>query len=170
MSGALPQFMPPHCPRTRCRYHGCASGRRWIHFGTYTRQCAPRVIPRFRCVDCGVTFSTQTFSTTYYLKRPALQVPLFHRLVACSGYRQIAREARCSHGTLAGQAARLGRHALLFLARHRPPGPVGEPLVIDGFESFAYSHYHPLHLHLVMGAAMRVPEILATSIPETLAA
>jgi hypothetical protein len=27
-----------------------------------------------------------------------------------------------------------------------------EPLVIDGFESFAYSQYHPLHLNLCVGA------------------
>jgi hypothetical protein len=51
------------------------------------------------------------------------------------------------------QAARLGRHALLFLRRHRPPGPVPEPLVVDGFESFAFSQYHPLHLNVVVGAA-----------------
>jgi hypothetical protein len=110
------------------------------------------VIPRFRCGHCGGTFSSQTFATTYYLKRPELQVPLFYRLLACSGYRQIAREARCAPSTLVGQAARLGRHALLFLAHHRPPGPLAEPLAFDGFESFAYSQYHPLHLHLVVGA------------------
>ncbi|MFN8588726.1 MAG: hypothetical protein U0704_13110 [Candidatus Eisenbacteria bacterium] len=45
------------------------------------------------------------------------------------------------------RAARLGRHALLFMAEHRPKGPLDEPLVIDGFESFAYSQYHPLHLN-----------------------
>jgi hypothetical protein len=110
------------------------------------------VIPRFRCVACGITFSTQTFSTTYYLKRPELQGPLFHRLLACSGLRQITREAGCAHSTLMGQAARLGRHALLFLAQHRPHGALAEPVVCDGFESFAYSHYHPLHLHLVVGS------------------
>ena len=153
MSGTQHRFEPPHCPRTTCRYHRCAAGWRWIRYGSYSRRCAPQRIPRFRCVHCGVTFSTQTFSTTYYLKRPELLEPLFHRLLACSGYRQIAREARCVHSTLVGQAARLGRHALLLLTRHRPAGPVAEPLVIDGFESFAYSQYHPLHLHLVVGAA-----------------
>jgi hypothetical protein len=51
-----------------------------------------------------------------------------------------------------GQAARLGRHALLYLHAHRPRGSVLEPLVIDGFESFAYSQYHPLHLNLVVGS------------------
>jgi len=79
-------------------------------------------------------------------------VPLYHRLLAGSGLRQITREARCAHSTVMGLAARLGRHALLYLAAHPPQGPVREPLVIDGFESFAYSQYQPLHLHLVVGA------------------
>ena len=50
-----------------------------------------------------------------------------------------------------GLAARLGRHALLYLAAHRPPDPVREPLVIDGFEGFAHSQYQPLHLNHVVG-------------------
>ena len=151
MDNSLRGFVPPFCPRSACQYHRCAAGWRWFRHGTYSRQCPPRIIPRFRCGHCRVTFSAQTFATTYYLKRPELQAPLFHRLLACSGYRQIAREARCAPTTVMGQAARLGRHALLYLARHRPPG-VAEPLVIDGFESFAYSQYHPLHLNLAVGA------------------
>ena len=123
-----------------------------MRFGSYARDCAPRVIPRFRCGHCRATFSSQTFSPTYYLKRPELLEPVFHRLLACSAYRQIAREARCAPSTVMGQTARLGRHALLFLHAHRPRGAVSEPLVIDGFESFAYSQYHPLHLNLAVGA------------------
>lgn len=145
-------FVPPFCPRSTCRYHACADGWRYARHGHYRRACAPHVIPRYRCGHCRVTFSSQTFSTTYYLKRPELQEPLFFRLLACSGHRQIAREARCAPTTAMRQAARLGRHALLFLARHRPAGPVAEPLVVDGFESFAFSQYHPLHLNVVVGA------------------
>ncbi len=48
-------------------------------------------------------------------------------------------------------AARLGRHALLFLEAHRPPQP-REAVVLDGFESFAFSQYYPLHLNLLVGA------------------
>jgi hypothetical protein len=59
---------------------------------------------------------------------------------------------RCSPTTLMGQAARLGRHALLTLYHLRPGAAPKEPLVIDGFESFAYSQYHPLHLNLAVGA------------------
>jgi hypothetical protein len=109
------------------------------------------VIQRFRCAHCRHTFSTQSFSTTYWLRRPKLLQAFFYRLLAGSGYRQCAREARCAHTTVMGQAARLGRHALLTLHELRPnQGPM-EPLVIDGFESFAYSQYHPLHLNHAIG-------------------
>ena len=145
-------FVPPFCPRSDCAFHTSTPGWRWIRYGAFTRQASPQRIPRFRCVHCRRTFSTQTFSTTYYLKRPELLEPIAHRLLACSGYRQIAREARCAPTSVMGQAARLGRHALLFLTRHRPTGLVLEPLVIDGFESFAYSQYHPLHLNVAVGA------------------
>jgi transposase-like protein len=145
-------FRPPHCPRNDCRYHACADGWRWSRHGYYARLAAPQRIPRFRCASCGHTFSSQSFSPTYWLKRPEVLEPTAHRLLACSGYRQIAREARCCPTTVMRHAARLGRHALLWLHLHRPRGLVSEPLVIDGFESFAYSQYHPLHLNLVVGA------------------
>jgi hypothetical protein len=48
--------------------------------------------------------------------------------------------------------ARLGRHMLLYLERHRPRGILREPLVVDGFESFAFSQYYPLHLNLAVGS------------------
>ena len=152
MTHSLARFIPPHCPRSHCRFHRCATGWRWKRFGSFTRQCEPRIIPRFRCLHCQATFSSQTFSTTYYLKRPGLLEAIAHRIVACSGYRQIAREARCSPTTVMGQVARLGRHALLLLHELRPKGKITESVAVDGFESFAYSQYHPLHLNLVVGS------------------
>jgi hypothetical protein len=77
---------------------------------------------------------------------------VFHRLVGCSAFRQIAREFEVSPSTIATHAARLGRHCLLFHVRGRPQGPLGEPVVLDGFESFEWSQYHPTSYHLVAGA------------------
>jgi transposase-like protein len=153
MSNHDAAFVPPHCPRTDCRFHRSVLGWRWKRHGSFTRDCSPRRIPRFRCGHCGHTFSSQTFSTSYWLKRPDVLERTAHQLLACSGLRQIARKPRCSPSTVRRHAARLGRHALLWLELHRPPGPVTEPLVIDGFESFAYSQYHPLYLNLVVGSA-----------------
>jgi hypothetical protein len=78
---------------------------------------------------------------------------VFLRLLACSGYRQIARELRVSPTTVLRHAARLGRHCLLFHEQLRPKTPPAEPLVVDGFESFEFSQYTPVHFHLAVGAS-----------------
>jgi len=147
------RFRPPFCPRPHCDFHRNPKGWRYTRWGSYLRTC-PRVrrIGRFRCSHCRATFSQQTFQTTYWLRRPELLVTIAERAVAGSGLRQIARALRCSPTTVMGHLARIGRHALLFWERHRPQGVLGEPLVIDGFESFAFSQYYPLHLNLAVGA------------------
>jgi len=152
MASAFAPFVPPHCPRSDCRFHRSSAGWRWKRHGFFVRASAPQRIQRFRCGHCGHTFSEQTFSTTYWLRRPDVLVAAAFRLLACSGYRQIAREARCHHTTVMRHSGRLGRHALLYLWAHRPHGPLREPVVGDGFESFACSQYHPLYLNLVVGA------------------
>jgi hypothetical protein len=153
MPSASRPFRPPFCPHPSCDFHRNPSGWRFVGWGSYTRTC-PRVrrIPRFRCSQCRRTFSRQTFQTTYWLRRSELLHTLCERLVAGSGLRQIARGVGCAPSTVMRHAARLGRHSLLFLERHRPPGPPAEPVVIDGFESFAFSPYYPLHLNLAVGA------------------
>ena len=120
--------------------------------GSYRRQQSPRIVPRYQCSRCHRSFSSQTFSVTYWLKRPQWLEPTWEMLLACAGYRQIARAHGSSPTTVMTHAARLGRHALLFLDRHRPPASPKEPVVVDGFESFEFSQYHPLHLNLAVGA------------------
>ncbi len=87
------------------------------------------------------------------MKRPELLRPTFDALAdGCTGLRQLGRRLEAAPSTLQTHAERAGRHALLFLAQHAPPPPPAEPLVIDGFESFAYSQYHPLHVNVAVGA------------------
>jgi hypothetical protein len=120
--------------------------------GFYERQIPPHRIQRFLCFHCRRSFSSQTFDPTYWLKRPELLKPLLFRTLACSAYRQIAREFGVSPTTVARQVARLGRHCLLFQERYRPARELTEPLVIDGFESFEFSQYWPIHLNTAVGA------------------
>ncbi len=87
------------------------------------------------------------------MKRPELLRPTFDALAdGCTGLRQLGRRLQAAPSTLQTHAERAGRHALLFLARHAPDAPPEEPLVLDGFESFAYSQYHPLHVNVAVGA------------------
>src|SRR5262245_14076553 len=148
-AGMETQFKPPHCPQPQCSYHVDASGWRYKRIGFYTRECQPRRIQRYLCLHCGRSFSSQTFAADYWLRRPDLLRPLFHRVLACSGFRQIAREIGVSPSTVQNQIARLGRHCLLFQHQYRPR--VQEPVVLDGFESFEYSQYFPFHFNVLVG-------------------
>jgi len=85
------------------------------------------------------------------MKRPDLLVPVFHRLVSCSGFRQIAYEFGVSPQTIGRISGRLGRHSLLLHQLKRPKGQVQEPLALDSFESFEYSQYFPTSYHVVAG-------------------
>ncbi len=73
------------------------------------------------------------------------------RLLSCSAYRQIARDVDASPTTIMRQCDRLGRHCLLFHEQMRPKQGPGESLAIDGFESFEFSQYTPVHFHAVIG-------------------
>ena len=121
--------------------------------GFYWRRRGPRRVQRYVCGSCRRNFSSQTFSTTYWLKHPGRLQPLFHRLLGCSALRQIAREFGLTHSSVQRQTERLGRHCLLLLAELRPREAPREPLVLDGFRSFENSQYWPFDLNLLVGAS-----------------
>ncbi len=153
MAASKLRFTPPFCPNADCKHHQNPEGWRFVRWGHYLRTCPTlHSVPRFRCTHCRRTFSRQTFQTTYWLRRPELLHTICERLLSGSGLRQITRFLHCATTTVMTHAARLGRQALLVLEANRPRAAPREPIAIDGFESFAFSQYYPLHLNLVVGA------------------
>lgn len=146
-------FTPPFCPNPNCPHHnGLSSHWPWKRAGFYTRLAPPHRIQRFTCRRCRRSFSSQTFSTSYWLKRPDILPQLFSKTVGAMANRQLARDLQVAPNTVDRQLARLGRHCLLFHARTvhgaRPQGD----LVLDSFESFEHSQYHPFLHHLLVEA------------------
>jgi transposase-like protein len=144
-------FRPPCCPNPNCPHHRDLSLRwRWKRAGFFTRRLAPHRIQRFTCLVCERSFSAQTFSTTYWLKRPDLPQRIFMKIVGGMAARQIARDVQVASSTIDGLLARLGRHCLLlhtlFTAGAAPQGP----MVLDGFESFEFSQYFPFQHHVLV--------------------
>ncbi|HEY5719949.1 MAG TPA: hypothetical protein VIW02_06165 [Gammaproteobacteria bacterium] len=144
--------MPPFCPWPGCPEHrraGC--GFRFTHHGTYAT--ARRTVPRFRCSACGRTFSRQSFALSYYLKRPELVLPVAAGLQAGSAHRQLARTLGCAPSTVTRLSARLGRHALLLLARAlgHLHGRLAEPVVLDHFETFEFTQDLPFGIATPVG-------------------
>ena len=146
-------WSPPFCPNPACDSHAHSGTWRFKKSGFYARLHGPRRVQRYACRSCGRNFSSQTFSTTYWLKSARLLAPLFHRLLGCSALRQIAREFGHAHSTVQRQSERLGRHCLLALEALGPRGAPSEPLVLDGFRTFEHSQYWPYDLNLLVGAS-----------------
>ncbi len=147
------RWQPPFCPNPRCVSHAAAGPWRFKKKGFHTRRRGPRRVQRYVCQHCRRNFSTQTFSTTYWLRRVDLLRPVFHRIVEGSGLRQIAREFAVPHSTIQRAVERLGRHCLLVAEEMRPEGAPREPLVLDGFRTFEHSQYWPFDLTLLVGVS-----------------
>ena len=64
--------------------------------------------------------------------------------------RQIARDLKVSPETVNRHIARLGRHCLLFHNQMMRNSPPVREIVVDGFESFEYSQYYPMHHHVAV--------------------
>jgi transposase-like protein len=146
MSPGSPGWVPPHCPNPNCRYFNVLPGG-WPYKkkGSYPRLTRPDRIQRFTCLACKRHFSTQTFSTSYWQKRPELIARILMMVVSCGCNRQIARTLQCSPSTVSHHVARLGRHCLLTQARELTRVGVLDEIAIDGFETFEWSQYYPFH-------------------------
>lgn len=147
-----PGWQPPFCPNRNCDFHLNPKGWRYKKAGFHERCTPPCKVQRYRCSHCSGCFSSQTFSVDYWLKRPDLLETVFEGLLSCTAYRQMARFRNVSPSTIMGQAERLGRHALLALEFLRPKTAPDENLVVDGFESFEFSQFFPLHMNVAVGA------------------
>jgi len=108
-------------------------------------------VPRFICKHCGVCFGSQSFSVTYWLKRPDIIQQLSTKATSGACNSQIALDLGVSPSTIDRQIYRLGRHCLLFHARMMQQNrPRLYDVAIDGLVTFEHSQYHPFHLHVAV--------------------
>ena len=147
------RFRPKFCPHSNCPDHRPTKRYRCPKDGFYPRKTGPRRrIQRYRCPTCGEGFSMQTFSCTYYLKRPELLRLVAAGLVAGSAHRQIARSLGCAPSTVTRLVPRIGRHSMLLLCRMlQELGGISELIVLDHFESFVQSQLDALGLGTAVG-------------------
>ena len=146
-----PAWVPPHCPNPLCRYHQPQPGP-WPfrRHGFYQRQAQPCRIRRYQCLACRRAFSNQTFSSTYWLKRPGLLAKIYNHTVGGMANRQLARPKRCAPATVDRQLGRLGRHCILFQRRALAKAPPFVDIAIDGIACFEFSQFFPFeHLNAV---------------------
>ena len=168
-TSAPDSFWPAHCPNPECVAHLAtpATYRHGIEYtkdGGYRRKAPPFRIQRFVCTLCDASFSTQTFSVTYRMKRPENLLPVARMLTNGEADRHARRtllpnaryaprpNAGCAGSTVTRLVPRLAREAMLFLTELES-GSTGirEPLVLDDFVTFARLQLNQVSLPTVVG-------------------
>jgi transposase-like protein len=132
-----------------------ASGRGWfVREGVHaTKLLGP--VQRFRCLSCGRSFSTRTFSIDYYAKRRVDYRDLSARHAGAQSLRAMSRALGVSCGSVQNRLDRLARNALALHAGLRPLARPGEAVAVDGFVSFDVSQYFPSETTMSITAGSR---------------
>ena len=106
-------FIPPRCPVPHCTAHSDPHAFErdfYARHGSYQPKCRPHRVPRFRCKQCGKTFSRQTFRMDYCDNKPFLNATLFKLLASGLGLRQSARIMGLSRRCTELKARKISRH------------------------------------------------------------
>ncbi len=143
---------PPFCPYKACTNHILPTASYWYRPYGYHRTKAFGLVPRFRCLDCGRTFSTQSFSIDYYAKRIIDYRDLAYRHVGAMSLRGTARSLKASCDTVQNRLERLDRQILALHADLISRAAPDEAICIDGFVSFDVSQFFPNEITIALGA------------------
>ena len=145
-------FVPPFCPYGSCANHQVPTTTYWYRpYGFhFTKAFGP--VPRFKCLQCGRTFSKQTFSIDYYAKRVVDYRDLGSRHSGSMSLRGTARALKSSCGTVQNRLERLDRQVLALHADLSADSSHDEAVCVDGFVSFDVSQFFPNEITIAITA------------------
>lgn len=139
------------CPNQKCRNHLSPRPHFFTGKGRYVTAWNAQPVPRYRCKDCNVSFSSHTFLTTYRQKKPYLNHPIFYWYVSAATQRRIALNLKTNRKTvvrkflfMAGLAKKAHESAL-------QQGLLKTELAqFDEMETFEHTRLKPLSIALAV--------------------
>jgi len=102
-------FWPPHCPNPECAQASSAQKAGFFRHGHYTTRMHGRRVPRFLCRVCRRTMSSQTFDSTYRLRRPELEHAIIKEIAQGSSLRRVAQVLGINRKTVSRRLFRARR-------------------------------------------------------------
>ena len=138
-------FIPPFCPNKYCPTHQKPreSSKNWFVRRGFRPTQVVGPVPRFQCQICHKGFSSRTFDIDYWTHQIIDYQLVQNLMVGGSGLRQACRTLGVSTRLLANRHVRLAHQSLVLQSQGLEDFSLTESMVLDGFESFAYSQYHP---------------------------
>ena len=84
-------FWPPRCANPDCVQSSSPQKAGFFRHGHYTTRLQGKRVPRFLCKFCRRTMSSQTFDSTYRLRRPELEHAIIREIAQGSSLRRVAQ-------------------------------------------------------------------------------
>lgn len=107
-SDVLSGFWPPRCPNSACRQSASSDRGGFFRHGYYSSHARQHRIPRFLCRSCRTTMSSQTFDSTYRLRRPELDDAIEREVARGTSLRGVARTLGINRKTVTRRLRRAG--------------------------------------------------------------
>ena len=145
------QLIPPYCPNNRCIFHLGSSKRFYIKNGWTRTDKAPFLNQRYKCKQCKIQFSANTFSLDFKKKTPVdNEFIMFCTLNGVSNT-TVSKRLKISESTLRNRITLMSHQSLLFEKEHSS-SRITEDVAYDGFETFTYSQFSPCYVNTAVGS------------------
>ena len=132
-------FNPPRCPHPDCAAHSIerrGNTRFYVRYGYYHPKCRAHRVPRFKCRECGRSFSRQTFRQDYRDHKPHLNAKLLELLAHGLGLRQSAAMLKLSRRCTEMKARKMSAHLDHLNRNLLDQFPEGCSFQLDEMETF----------------------------------
>lgn len=142
----------PHCHLKR----SLTGVRKKINcIGRFYRHCDKSYQQRFRCSDCGRTFSSASFQRCYRQRKRSVNPLVFQSLVSGESQRRIAILLKLNRKTVVRKLKFLGIMAYQAHQESLKTFPPSQEVEFDDLETFEHSKLKPLSVPMLIEAGSR---------------
>lgn len=145
------ELIPPYCPNPRCLFHFGNEEKFYVKNGFCLTDKAPFRNQRFKCVECKIQFSSNTFGLDFRKRAAGLSDKILHYSLNGMSNNSIARLLKVSEGTVRERLKTMARQSILF-EKENYPTKIHEDIAYDGFETFTNSQFSPCYVNTAVGS------------------
>jgi transposase-like protein len=145
------ELIPPYCPNSRCRFHFGNTSKFYVKNGWTRTEKYPFKNQRYKCKECEVQFSANTFGLDFRRRIEGIGEKVLHFSMNGMSNNSIARLLDVAEGTVRERLKEMAKQSILFEKEHMPTR-LTEDVAYDGFETFTYSQYSPCYVNTAVGS------------------
>lgn len=142
--------MTNHCPNCPHKISSARNSHQIVRFGQFYRHCDQALVQRYKCKDCGKTFSDARFSPLYRHRIRHLNWIMMQLFCAGISQRRCAHFLNIDPKTVVRKFCLLGEFSLSALSHLNVRfGPFFD-IQFDDLETFEHTKYKPLSVTIAV--------------------